>query len=111
MTRLWTCSPVARPIGSTAPAMRACPSTSSGLVGSSIQNGSNRLSSSVRPICFVDVPDLICVHQQEAFVPDLLAEIAARRKSSDGSRPTFIFTWVQPSATAFRHRCLTFSSS
>src|SRR5205823_10997217 len=45
MTRLWHCSPVATPIGAIARAIAAWPSTSSGLVGSSIHQGSNRASS------------------------------------------------------------------
>src|ERR1051325_8647539 len=45
ITRFWQCSPVATPIGSIARAMRACPRTSSGDVGSSIQYGRNCASS------------------------------------------------------------------
>ena len=41
ITRLWTCSPVATRIGATARAIAAWPRMSSGLVGSSIQYGSN----------------------------------------------------------------------
>ena len=37
MTRFWQCSPVATLIGATLLRIAACPSTSSGLVGSSIQ--------------------------------------------------------------------------
>src|ERR1017187_7637802 len=40
ITRFCTCSPVATRIGAISRRMRACPSTSSGLVGSSIHHGS-----------------------------------------------------------------------
>src|SRR5918992_338297 len=40
ITRFWQCSPVATAIGATARAIAACPRTSSGLVGSSIQRTS-----------------------------------------------------------------------
>ena len=50
ITRLWTCSPVATRIGAIARAIAAWPSTSSGLVGSSIHHGSNRPSTRIASI-------------------------------------------------------------
>ena len=74
MTRFWHCSPVATPIGATARAIVAWPSTSSGLVGSSIHHGSNARELAHPGDRLVDVPHLIGVHHQLAVGPDLLAD-------------------------------------
>ena len=105
MTRLAQCSPVATPIRlRRALAIVACPSTSSGLVGSSIHQRLNRASSRDALDRLVDVPLLVGVDHQRAVGPDLLADQRARRRaSSAGAPPTFTLKCVQPSASASRH--------
>ena len=73
MTRLWTCSPVATRIGATARAIVAWPRMSSGLVGSSIQYGSNSASAGHPVDRLVDAPALVRVDRQHRVRADLLA--------------------------------------
>ena len=111
MMRFWQCSPVAIRIGATSRAMRAWPRMSSGLVGSSIHQGSNSASRRVARDRLVDVPHLVGVHHQEALGADLLADqrgaadvvvgVARRPSSSSAS---------SPAATAARQRRRTSSS-
>ena len=103
MTRFWTCSPVATRIGATPRAIAAWPRTSSGLVGSSIQYGSNGAqrapstrSPRRRPSAGWRRP------RASGPGPISSRRIAARRTSSSTSAPTFILNRVQPSASASR---------
>ncbi len=74
MTRLWTCSPVATRIGATARAIAAWPRMSSGLVGSSIQYGSNSAQLGHPGDRLVDVPALVGVDRHHRVRADLLAD-------------------------------------
>ena len=76
MIRFWQCSPVATPMPSDRPRVRsrAWPSTSSGLVGSSIHHGSNAASAACPLDRLLDVPDLVGVHHQHPLGADLLAD-------------------------------------
>ena len=83
--------------------MAAWPRTSSGLVGSSIQYGSNSASALVQRDRLVDVPALVGVDRDADVRADGRAGDAAcggRRPSR--SAPTFSLIWVKPSATASR---------
>ena len=104
--RFIPCSPVATPTpsGSIARAIAACPSTSSGEVGSSIHHGRNRASSRIHAMA--------CGTSQTWFASTISLRsqpissrmIVRRRTSSARSRPTFTLMCVQPSATASRQR-------
>ena len=111
MTRFWQASPVATLIGAIALAIVAWPSTSSGLVGSSIHQGWN----SRQRLHVLDglghVPALVRVHHQRALRAERLADDARRGgRSSSWSLPTFILMCVQPAATASWDSRRTFSS-
>ena len=80
ITRFWTCSPVATRIGAISRRMRAWPSTSSGLVGSSIHHGSYSPQAPHRLDRLVDAPHLVRVHHQRAVRP------SASRMSARGGR-------------------------
>ena len=86
-TRFMPCSPVATPIGETALRMAAWPSTSSGLVGSSIHSGLNS-ASALHPVDRLGhVPDLVGVDHQvrvpaddvprDAEPPDVVVQVRA----------------------------------
>ena len=80
--------------GRSARRMRAWPSTSSGLVGSSIHHGSKRAETPHRGDRLVDAPDLVGVHHQHAVAARApRGSGAARRSSASRSAPTFILTW------------------
>ena len=70
-TRFWMCSPVATRTGAISRRMRACPRMSSGLVGSSIHQGSCAASVLHRRDRLVDAPHLVGVHHQDPLGPEL----------------------------------------
>ena len=80
-TRFWMCSPVATRTGAISRRMRACPRMSSGLVGSSIHQGSCAASVLHRRDRLVDAPHLVGVHHQYPLRPEL---------ASDQSGPTVV---------------------
>ena len=88
------------PTGSTARAIAAWPSTSSGLVGSSIHVIPNGARRSIHAIAVVDVPGLVGVDAQLRRGPSASRAIAQRRTSSSTSAPTFSLTCVKPSSSA-----------
>ena len=83
---------------------------SSGLVGSSIHHGSNCASSFVRSIAVSTSQTWLASIIRNRSSPISSRISAARATSAAGSPPTFIFTWLQPSATATRQRRRTSSS-
>ena len=111
MIRFCTCSPVATRIGATARAIAAWPRTSSGLVGSSIQYGSNGRSRSIHAIAEPTSQRWFASTASIRSGPSSSRRIAARRTSSSTSAPTFILNRVQPSASASRASRRTFASS
>ena len=97
-TRLAQCSPVATPIGATARAIAAWPSTSSGLVGSSIHSRSNRASA-----CTLRIASPTSQRWLASIISLRSGPIASRtsptrRASSAGSAPTLTLKCVNPSA-------------
>ena len=73
-TRFWMCSPVATRTGAISRRMRACPRMSSGLVGSSIHQGSCAPSDLHRRDRLVDAPHLVGVHHQYPLRPELASD-------------------------------------
>ena len=110
MTRFWQCSPVATLMGAIERAIVAWPSTSSGLVGSSIQYGSNSASSFMLAMASPTSQTWFASIIRRRSGPISSRTIRARRTSSSIFWPTFIFTWDQPAATASRHSSRSFSS-
>ncbi len=115
MTRLAATSPVAtrhRPPDSsvTARAMRACPSTSSACVGSSIQYGSTSTSTAIAAIASSTSQTWLASIISNASGPISARMIRARRRSSSSRPPTFIFIARQPRAYASRVSARTCSS-
>ena len=111
MIRLWTCSPVATRIGATARAIAAWPRMSSGLVGSSIQYGSNGASCAIQSIATPTSQRWLASTASIRSGPISSRTIRIRRTSSSTSAPTFILNRVQPSASASRHSRRILSSS
>ncbi len=110
MTRFWQCSPVATPIGASARAIAAWPSTSSGLVGSSIHQGSKRASSRMCAIASPTSQTWLASIISRRSGPIASRMIVARRMSSARFAPTLILKWVHPSASASRQSARSFSS-
>ena len=110
MTRFWTCSPVATRIGATPRAMAAWPRTSSGLVGSSIQYGSNRARAPIQSIASATSQRWFASIIRRWPGPISSRMIVARRISSARSAPTFCLKAVNPAASASRHSRRIFSS-
>ena len=110
MTRFWQCSPVATWIGAMARAIVAWPNTSSGLVGSSIQKGSNSASRFMLAIASPTSQTWLASIINRRSGPISSRTMRARRTSSSIFWPTFIFTCDQPAETASRHSARTFSS-
>src|SRR5215218_1293845 len=101
MMRFWQCSPVATPTGATAFAIAAWPSTSSGLVGSSIQYGSNSPRRSMFSIASPTSQTWFASSISLRSGPISSRTTLARLASSSISRPTLILTCPQPASTAF----------
>ena len=88
MIRLWTCSPVATRIGATPRAIAACPRMSSGLVGSSIQYGSNRARRAIHSIACSTSQRWLASTASIRSGPISSRTIRIRRMSSSTSAPT-----------------------
>ena len=102
MIRLWTCSPVATRMGATPRAIAAWPRMSSGLVGSSIQYGSNGASRAIHSMA-VPTSQRWFASTASMWSGPICERIRRiRRTSSSTSAPTFILNRVQPSASASR---------
>ena len=87
--------------------------TSSGLVGSSIQYGSNGASARIQSIASADVPDLVGVDHQHAVRADLLAHdrAAGGCRRSQVAADLHLEVRRSPSATASRQRRRILSSA
>lgn len=108
--RLWTCSPVATLTGATALRTAACPRTSSGLVGSSIQYGSNSARALVQSMASSTFQRWLASIAMRMPGPTTERATRQRRTSSVRSAPTFSLIWVKPSATASAASRVSFSS-
>ncbi len=82
------CSPVATPIGATAVRIAAWPSTSSGLVGSSIQSGLNSASRDTHSIASGTSQTWLASIIRLASHPMTSRAMPSRRMSSSMSAPT-----------------------
>jgi len=89
MTRFWACSPVATWIGLTVLRMAACATMSSGLVGSSIQYGSNGASLAIHVIALARSHRRLASIAIRMSGPTLARATRSRRTSSARSAPTF----------------------
>src|SRR5919202_265402 len=103
-TRFWQCSPVATPTGATDFAIAAWPSTSSGLVGSSIQYGSNSARRFVDSIASSTSHTWFASSIRRRSGPISSRTIAALLASSSMSMPTLILTYPQPLVWCDRSR-------
>ena len=91
-------------------AIAACPSTSSGLVGSSIHHGSKRARAFTCSIASPTSQHWFASMLSRRSLPISARMRAARRRFPSRSRLTFILKWVKPWAIASRQRRRTFSS-
>ncbi len=91
-------------------AIVAWPSTSSGLVGSSIHHGAKRARAFTWVIASPTSQHWFASMLSRRSGPISSRMSAARRRFPSRSRPTFILKWVKPCAIASRHSRRTFSS-
>ena len=108
-TRFWMCSPVATRTGAISRRIRAWPRMSSGLVGSSIHQGSCARSVRIAAIASSTPQTWLASIIRIPVGPSSRRIRAARRSSEARSLPTFIFTCVKPDATASRTSDSTFA--
>jgi hypothetical protein len=107
--RFWHISPVATLTGETASRILRCPSISSGLVGSSTNQGSAKARSRIQSIASSTsqtwLASTICLSSG----PTVRRAIVSRRLSSVRSRPTYIWMCRNSACTASRQRRASFS--
>ena len=99
------------PDAATARAIAAWPRMSSGLVGSSIQYGSNGARRAIQSIASPTSQRWFASTASIRSGPISSRTIRIRRMSSSTSAPTFSLKRVQPSASASRHSRRILSSS